>query len=259
MASFGLFSTVLVITVLLLLLLSGVAVYVQPHFIVRHLQTSNPDVLFYVNTKEKVVALSIDDAPTRVETSDILDILKDHGVQATFFCIGFNINNEDPQRDLLLRMRREGHEIANHMYIDEPSYRLPYDEFERQIINVDRLISLDGYLNSSDLLASNISENKWFRPGHGFFTKKMVSLAAAHGYKTALGNVFPHDPSIPWPAVNSYYVAKRVHPGSIIVLHNRPWTKDTLNKVLPELKEKGYRVTTISELLKYDLTVSKSK
>jgi peptidoglycan/xylan/chitin deacetylase (PgdA/CDA1 family) len=63
--------------------------------------------------QNNVVALSYDDGPYEY-TSDLLDILKTYGYQATFFITGNNdgkgeIDITSPYRDLIRRMIAEGH------------------------------------------------------------------------------------------------------------------------------------------------------
>lgn len=236
-----------IIVVASLLLVLGVSVYIQPRPIVHLIAHLNPEVVFYAPIREKVVALTIDDAPTKYDTSLILDILHENGVQATFFCIGHNIIYEDPTGATLKRMHNDGHELGNHMFEDKPSYKLSEKEFETQLVTVDRLIQNVTHSNDTSYNTST----KWFRPGHGFFTQRMLEQVSAHGYRTALGSVYPHDPAISISSINSYFVLNRVHPGAVIVLHNRPWTVSTLKTILPRLKDMGYKVTTLSGLMQY--------
>jgi len=233
-----------------LLVLSTVGVYLQPRFIVNLLSTAYPEVIFSVNTNEKLIALTIDDAPTRIDTPQILDILLQNNAKATFFCIGYNIEHEDPTRAILTRMLQEGHELGNHMSYDSPSYQLDDTEFNKQFFEVDEL--LQEAINSTT--PDNSNSNKWFRPGSGFFTRKMIEKVQSFGYRTALGDVYPHDPAIALSSVNSFYVINRAHPGAIIILHNRPWSVDTISTIVPKLKSMGYTFVTLSELIKHDLT-----
>jgi len=243
-----------------LLVVSALSVYLQPKFIVSLLAKSYPEVVFFVNTTELIIALTIDDVPTRGDTPLILDILRENNVKATFFCIGYNIIHEDPDRQILNRMQEEGHELGNHMSFDTPSYQLDDKEFTKQLLEVDAL--LEEIRNTTHPPSSSYhqdpnatsSDRKWFRPGHGFFTRKMIDEVQKYGYTTALGDVYPHDPAISISSVNSYYVINRVHPGAIIILHNRPWTIDTLRTTLPKLKSMGFTFATLSEILKYDTT-----
>ncbi len=192
-----------------LVALSGLSVYLQPRFIIALLSRAYPEVVFTVSTKEKIIALTIDDAPTSKDTPQILDILKQYDVKATFFCIGHNIVHADPSRDILARMHHEGHELGNHMMLDAPSYQLSEEEFTKQLLEVDCLLEEITHGSNGGTpseIPLNNTASKWFRPGHGFFTRKMVDTALKHGYKTALGDCYPHDPAIALSSVNSFCI-----------------------------------------------------
>src|SRR3990167_6424485 len=66
-----------------------------------------------IRTDKKVISLTFDDGPTPPYTNQILDILKKHGVKATFFVTG---DNASIHPALLKRMMEEGHEIGNHTW-----------------------------------------------------------------------------------------------------------------------------------------------
>ena len=77
----------------------------------------------------------------------------------------------------------------------------------------------------------------------------MLSFIESLSYKCVLGCVYPHAPQIPIPPLNSWHVRRGVHPGAIIILHDRCYTVATLRTLLPSLvNDKGYRVVTLSEL-----------
>ena len=59
------------------------------------------------------IALTFDDGPHEVYTEQLLDGLKERGVQATFFLIGQNIEGKE---EVVKRMKTEGHLIGNHTY-----------------------------------------------------------------------------------------------------------------------------------------------
>ena len=79
----------------LLLVASGLAV-LQPDWVVEILARRSPEVIYYVETEEPVVALTIDDGPDPVATAGILDLLGRYGARATFFLITTHIpGNEE--------------------------------------------------------------------------------------------------------------------------------------------------------------------
>lgn len=71
------------------------------------------------------------------------------------------------------------------------------------------------------------------------------------GYHLTLGDIYPHDPFVPFWKINNWHILSSVHPGGIIICHDgRSWTPPMLRKLLPELKRRGYRVVTLTALLK---------
>jgi peptidoglycan/xylan/chitin deacetylase (PgdA/CDA1 family) len=103
---------------------------------------------------------------------------------------------------------------------------------------------------------TTLEPGKYFRPGSGFFTDRMRALVQREGFRLVLGSVYPHDPQISVPWVNAAHVLSMVRPGSIIIVHDRrPWTAPMLRIILPELKRRGYRIGTVSDLLKEGTSV----
>jgi peptidoglycan-N-acetylglucosamine deacetylase len=72
------------------------------------------------------------------------------------------------------------------------------------------------------------------------------------GFQCALGSVYPYDAEVPSARVSSAFVLAHARPGAIIVLHDGGArgrrTLNTLRRVLPELRRRGLRVMTLSEL-----------
>lgn len=208
----------------------------QPIPVLRWLARRSPGVLYFVNTQEKVVALTIDDVPHPQVTPEILDSLKENGARATFFVIGqYARENEE----ILARARREGHELGNHLMRDFPAVRLSPEQLSQELAEVDAMIRPTG-------------STKWFRPGSGWYSRRMIEQAEGRGYRCALGSVYPFDNALRNESAIARYVSSQVFPGAIIILHDgkpeRTRTAAVLRRVLPELKAKGYRVVTLSEL-----------
>ena len=209
----------------------------QPDWIVEILARRSPKVVYFVETKEPVVALTIDDGPDGDATVKILDVLKQHDARATFFLVSNHIPGNE---EIVLRIVGEDHELANHLTEDEPSILLDPLDFERQL------------LKAHDAL-SQFSEIRWFRPGSGWYNDAMLSILDRHGYQCALGSVYPFDPQLPSYRFATHYILSNVRPGSIIVLHDYgkrgERTALALASILPELDRRGFRVVTLSELL----------
>jgi len=219
----------------ILLLAAGVVVF-QPRWLMAALAKLSPAVVYFVETEKQAVALTIDDGPDAVATPKILDLLRQHGAQATFFFITGRVPGNE---EIVLRTVKEGHELANHSTTDEPCILLKSSEFERRFLKAHEVLS-------------RFADVRWFRPGSGWYSKKMLSIIYRHGYRCALGSVYPFDPQIPSSWFIKRHVLRGVQPGSIIVLHDRgargERTIAVLGAILPELKRRGFRVVTLSEL-----------
>ncbi|KAG1675442.1 hypothetical protein FOA52_001741 [Chlamydomonas sp. UWO 241] len=222
--------------------------YTLPHWATRLAAAAFPSVLFFqeegVRQQPKLVALTIDDGPSCEVTPPLLRLLRRHGAHATMFVIGSE-GEGGAGRQLLQAAVAEGHELGNHTWTDRPSIRVPLDELRHEIAAVEDLIE-----GAYEACGVQRPAKRWFRPGCGWFSSGMVQAARAMGMRTALGDVFPHDPWVSIASLNAAIVLWRVRPGSVIVLHDaRPWLIPTLDTVLPELRRRGYKVVTLSELV----------
>ena len=230
----------LVIAVLALVIVPLWMIYRPPVFLINRLQAHSPSVLFHIQTTRKIVALTIDDAPSEY-TSPILEILKANDARATFFAIGGQI----PGRQALLEdILNQGSELGNHAMHDEPSINLPSSTLGAEIQVVDAMIS-------AAYTSTNIERhNKFFRPGSGIFSQRLLDITSGLGYRTILGSIYPHDPFIPYWRVNAWHILSRLRSGAVIICHDRrSWTVPMLRKVVPEMKRRGYEVVTVTELL----------
>ena len=196
----------------------------------------HPDVLYSIDTEQQVVALTIDDGPDPISTRLILETLSQNESTATFFIIASRIPGNEA---LLEKMVASGHELGNHLTRDEPSIDLEPPVFENELIR-------------SDALLSEYSEIQWFRPGSGRYDNWMLEILAEHDYRCVLGSIYPLDAQIP----STWFVKKvilwKVKPGAIIILHDFGSrglrTAQLLSDILPELRNRGYRIVSLKEL-----------
>ncbi len=92
-----------------------------------------------VESNSKVVYLTFDDGPAGKVTNDVLDILKNNSVHATFFLIGCQIKD---QEDLVKRIYDEGNSIGLHsMTHKKNSLYCSNEQFLKEMISTQELIS----------------------------------------------------------------------------------------------------------------------
>ena len=234
-----------ILSVMCILVAPFYLMYKPPTFLIRYFQHRWPHVLWRVSTSSKIVALTIDDGPSEY-TNEIMQVLKANGAAATFFIIGSQVAG---QEDTLQHLIRNGNELGNHAMYDEPSRSLSDATLVEQIQSVEDMLR--------DAYAAIDAETppKYFRPGSGFFSKKMRAVLGSLGYQLVLGSIYPHDPQIPFWRINASHILSMLQPGGIIICHDRrSWTVPMLRKVLPEIRRKGYRVVTVTELLRDAMT-----
>ncbi len=183
------------LAIVLLLGISLTGLVCNPKPLLHRLAYHSPDVLYFVKTEEKVIALTIDDGPHSQLTPKILDVLSKHQVSATFFLIGGRVQGNE---EIVRRIVSEGHEIGNHHMHDRPSIQLSEAEFERDLLK-------------ADIILKRFAPVKWFRPASGWFNKRMLQQLEKHNYKCALGSVYPYDANIHDLRFLSNYILDNVY------------------------------------------------
>ena len=195
------------------------------------------EVITDVRTPRPVVALTVDDGPHPDTTVPLLAALQDTGARASFFLIGSRVEHRP---DLAARIAAGGHELANHLMHDRPSVLLEHDEFLQELRETHELLAGHGPV-------------RFFRPGSGWFTPRMLRAGAALGYRCALGSADLVAGRYPDPARTADRLADRCRPGSVIVLHEgtpaRAEVATVARRLVGRLAERGLGVTTLSDLV----------
>jgi peptidoglycan/xylan/chitin deacetylase (PgdA/CDA1 family) len=195
------------------------------------------DVVFYVDTAEHAIALTLDDGPHRDITPSVLDALARHGASATFFLLGERARDEPA---VVRRIVDNGHELGNHTWRDERSAGKGRPRLDHSVAETHRVLSAHAPV-------------RLFRPGGGWPTATVRSVAAAYGYTCVLASIYPNDVRVRSSRLIVNNVLEHARRGAIIVLHEglpeRARIVSVLNDVLPQLNRRGYRVVTVSELL----------
>lgn len=236
-----LFTMFLLLSLICIVILPCYLIYKPSAILIRYFQYRWPDVLWHVPTSSKLVALTIDDGPSE-NTEEILAVLNANEATATFFIIGSQVNGRE---ELLRDLVRYGNELGNHAMYDEPSRSLSDGALMEQIGSVAKMV------HETYAAVEVEAPPKYFRPGSGIFNARMRKLVDGLDFRLVLGSIYPHDPQIPYWRVNARHILSMLRPGAIIICHDRrKWTAPMLRKVLPEIRRRGYRAVTVTELLK---------
>lgn len=188
---------------------------------------------------EKVVALTFDDGPWGTSTRQVLQILKEEDVKATFFVLG---KHALMYPDVIADIVKAGHAVGNH------SWSHPYKP-------VDPEVAKQEIENTSALIAKQSqAQTRLFRPPAGKLTTGLVDYAKSKNYAIIMWSVETHDTR---PNTTAADIVERtlreVKAGSIVLLHDGGGDRTTTRKALPtlirRLRQKGYRFVTVPELL----------
>ncbi len=185
------------------------------------------------------ISLTFDDGPDPWNTPRLLDVLKRHNVCATFFLIGKRAVRY-PQ--LVERIHEAGHEIGNHSYSHNKLIFCSRSVIEQEI---------DG--GATALQDAIGFKPKLFRPPYGLRDPRVLAVTADRGDSCILWSIMPWDWILLPTGLIIRWVNYRVHHGAIITLHDgggdRSRTVDAVDKLLPCLLNRGFQLTTVSELL----------
>ena len=212
------------------------ALWTAPRWLVPRLAAASPRCLYAVETRERAIALTLDDGPDAAHTPAILRLLHASEARATFFLISGRVAGREA---LVAAAVADGHELGNHHTRDEPSIRPPPAAFTAAVREAGTVLGQFGPV-------------RWVRPGSGWYTDAMLETIEGEGYRCALGSIYPYDAHVPSTRVAVAYILSNARPGAVIVLHEGGGrgrrTVEVLRQVLPMLRARRYRVVTLSEL-----------
>ncbi len=189
-----------------------------------------------------VIALTFDDGPNARHTPQLLDVLYETQTPATFFVVGDQI---DGQERLLREIADSGHEIGSHTnthvkltQITEGQARVEMEAVASKIRQ-----TLDGY------------EPRFVRPPYGEYPQWMEE---APDLELALWTMDSGD----WLHPNADLIVERVlslaKDGDVVVLHDdNPATVEAVARIIPALKEKGFRFATLRQMEQAGYTVTR--
>ncbi len=189
---------------------------------------------------DKVVALTFDDGPDADSTPRVLDLLKRHGVRATFFVVGEQAR-QNPE--LIHRMVAEGHTVAGHSY-----YHLPQSTLWSSQRYTEELFRCNDVVARLTGLRMRL-----YRPPFGVTNPPIARAVKNLGLIPVGWSVR----SLDTITKNSDRVVDRVmrglRGGDVILLHDRlENSEELLEKLLTALRTQHYTTATVDELFKIE-------
>ncbi len=192
--------------------------------------------IYAVETDSNKVGISFDAAWGADKTQGILDILKDREVKATFFLVGFWAE-EHPE--LVKKINEAGHEIGLHSNSHPDFAKLTEEQIKSELLS--NITILENIIGKKPTL---------FRFPFGSYTDKAIKICDELGLTCIQWDV----DSLDWKGLGAKDISSRVltkaKSGSLCLFHNNSdHILDALPIVLDGLKNKGFSVTNISDVL----------
>lgn len=195
--------------------------------------------IYSVATEEKQVAISFDAAWGADKTEEILEILDEFDVNATFFLVGFWV---DDYTDMVKKIDEAGCEIGTHSDTHKDMVKLDKESVKEELTT-----------SIEKIKAVTNKEVTLFRAPFGSYNNQLLDTAEELGLKTIQWDVDTLD----WKGLSASEINNRVlskvQNGSIILMHNNSDNVlDGLRLILTTLKNKSYKVGSIGELIYQD-------
>ncbi|MER5640667.1 polysaccharide deacetylase family protein [Kitasatospora sp. NPDC002227] len=180
----------------------------------------------------RTVALTFDDGPGPA-TGQVLDLLAQYGVHATFCEIGTQASANPA---LVQRILAGGHRLCDHtVHHPQPLHTLPHDKQTYEIDAAKDMIVQAGGPGT---------KVTWFRAPGGDFSTESDLISAQDGMRPLGWTVDPRDWSRPGVPAIVTAVQHQLHPGGVVLMHDgggdRSQTVAALKQLLPWLVAQGY-------------------
>ena len=194
--------------------------------------------IYCVQTDEPKVSVSFDAAWGADDTDELLKILKENDVKATFFLCGYWVEKYPEE---VKKIAAAGHDLGNHSATHPHMAQLTPEQITEELRKCHK--------NVKDFTGI---EMDLFRPPFGEYDNEVIETAKQNGYYTIQWDV----DSLDWKEqgadaeINQVLNHKHLENGSIILFHNdAKYTPQVLDTILKGLKNKGFDIVPVSELI----------
>lgn len=233
------YSYVIALSTIVILFVMATTIVNKNDGIISTSSNSKQLPIYSVNTEEKKVALTMNCAWNADDIDSILDTLSKNKVHITFFMVGEWV---DKYPEYVKKIADSGHEIANHSNTHPHVNQLNIDKNMEEI-----------KLCSEKIEKITSKKTSLYRGPYGEYNDTVINAANSQKHVTIQWNLDTLD----YTGLTGEEMWKRLDSklsnGSIILSHNgTKHTADSLELLLHNIKEKGYEVVTVSDLIYKD-------
>ncbi|WML43470.1 polysaccharide deacetylase family protein [Neobacillus sp. PS3-40] len=195
--------------------------------------------------RTRQIAFTFDDGPSPTYTNELLDLLNQHQIKASFFVVGSKAENYP---EIIQRMYREGHLIGIHNYVHQSNWFMsPWkvkQGLEKSVQVIENIIGV---------------KPTFYRPPWGVLN--LFDFFIHKKYRIILWSLMVGD----WRSKGGSKkiesrLLERVKPGDIVLLHDcgdtwganedaPQFTIEALKRVILELSKQGYTYSRVDEMI----------
>jgi polysaccharide deacetylase family sporulation protein PdaB len=201
---------------------------------------SKSQLISRVSTSSKIIALTFDDGSDGEHIQEILEILIENEVTATFFLTGSAAKSHSK---LVKSLLENGNCLGNHSYSHPYFTDLSSAQIKKELSKTETVIK--------DITGQ--STKPLFRPPYGDYNSSVLQVVGDAGYSRTITWTID---TLDWKGISASEITKKVlnkaSPGSIVLMHAGSGAVNTpaaLSDIIKGLKDKGYQFVTIPELL----------
>ena len=206
---------------------------------IKTIQTSSTEKylpIYNVQTEEKKIAFTMNCAWNADDIDSILETLKNNDVKITFFMVG---NWVDKYPEAVKKIYEAGHEIGSHSnthpHVNQLSSEKNLEEIKLSVSKIEKITGCKTNL---------------YRAPYGEYNDTVIKVAKENGYYPIQWNIDTLDYKGLTGEKMWERIKNKLECGAIILSHNGTEnTADSLDMLIKNIKNKGYQITTVSELI----------
>ena len=200
-----------------------------------HLEDLESEPIYRGNPQKPMVAFLINVAWGNEYIPEILKVLNEQQIKATFFFDGSWVKKNP---DLAKMIKEAGHEIGNHAY-SHPDLK------QRSVAQTKEELQ-----KTNDVIKATLGITPiWFAPPSGSFNEATIQVADQLDMKTILWTVDTVDWRKPATSEMVRRVVSKVENGSMVLMHPTKPTAEGMERMITDIKAKGLQLGTVSDLL----------
>jgi peptidoglycan/xylan/chitin deacetylase (PgdA/CDA1 family) len=185
-----------------------------------------------------MVAITFDDGPHN--TAGFCKVLNAYGAKGTFFFVGNRLDAAPNEAKVAQTCGEVADHTENHIWFNtKTTFAQAYPEFANDQTSIEK---------------AGAPRTFWARPRGGIYNSSIIDAANKAGQVIVNWNIKAYDYGPDNPTrqqiINRVVYSEDLKPGAIILLHQTyGHTIEALPTILSLLRDKGYKVTTVSELI----------